>query len=149
MSERVIEVAIEVETDKISESKILELFRTLEKCPFYTIPPGDLSIAVVDESTICKLHQEFLEDPTPTDVITFPGDAEADFAGEIAVSIDQAIKEYSQHGNTFEEELFLYLIHGWLHLAGEDDLEEFARQRMRAAEAKVLGWLNDASRKID
>ncbi|MEM9025722.1 MAG: rRNA maturation RNase YbeY [Verrucomicrobiota bacterium] len=149
MSERLIEVAIEVETDEISESKILELFKTLEKCPFYAIPPGDLSIAIVDESTICELHQKFLEDPTPTDVITFPGDAEADFAGEIAVCIDQAIKEHGHHGNTFEEEIFLYLIHGWLHLAGEDDREESARKRMRAAEAKVLGWLDDASGKID
>ncbi|MGB0373145.1 MAG: rRNA maturation RNase YbeY [Opitutales bacterium] len=143
MTDRIIDVAIEVETDSISEEEIIALFETLDTCPLFAIPKGDLSIAIVDEATICQLHDDFLDDPTPTDVITFPGDSEADFAGEIAVSYDQALKEHTKHGNSFKEELFLYLIHGWLHLAGEDDLAEDTRKRMRAAESAVIGWLKE------
>ena len=33
--------------------------------------PSELEITLLGESAIAKVHGEFLEDPTPTDVITF------------------------------------------------------------------------------
>ena len=142
MAARVIEASIELKDCSVSEEQIIALFELLDSCPSHAIPTGDVSIALVDEKTICELHDEFLDDPSPTDVITFPGDPEADFAGEIVVSYDQAIKEHNQHGNSVEQELRLYLVHGWLHLAGEDDLADDTRTQMREAEKTVLAWLD-------
>ena len=139
--QRIIEAAIEVENSPISEAFIISIFEALDTCPSHSIGPGDLSIALVDENRICAMHEDFLDDPTPTDVITFPADPEADFAGEIVVSYDQAIKEHTRHDNTVTEELILYLVHGWLHLAGEDDLDDISRSKMRLAESSVLSWL--------
>ena len=143
MKTRLVEASIEIDPCSISEETIIALFQQLDDCPSHQIPEGDVSIAIVDEATICQLHETFLDDPSPTDVITFPGDPDADFAGEIIVSYDQAIREHAKHSNTLKQELLLYLVHGWLHLAGEDDLADDTRTSMRSAEKEVLRWLEN------
>jgi probable rRNA maturation factor len=62
----------------------------LERCGRFPINGGDLSIVFVNDAAIAKVHAQFMDDPTPTDVITFPADPELDFAGEIIVSVDHA-----------------------------------------------------------
>ena len=71
-------------------------------------------------------------------MITFPSDPEEDLAGEICVSVDQAIVESQKHGLSFEKELSLYLIHGWLHLVGFNDLEDLDRKIMRQEEKRTM-----------
>jgi probable rRNA maturation factor len=82
-----------------------------------------------------------MADPTATDVITFEGDATAGLAGEICVSADTAAAYAREHGHDFATELTLYVVHGWLHLAGYDDLAPAKKRRMRAAEARALKLL--------
>ena len=100
-----------------------------------------LSVAFVTEETICSLHKQFLNDPTPTDVITFPDDEDiSERTGEICISVDEALKYVHLH--SLEQELTLYLVHGWLHLAGYDDLNEVDRRVMRTMEQKTLQFLS-------
>ncbi|MDX2185439.1 MAG: rRNA maturation RNase YbeY [Opitutaceae bacterium] len=108
------------------------------------VPPGELSIVLFDDKALALLHGEFLDDPTTTDVITFEGFAEAGSAGEICVSADTARRFSNAAGLDFSRELTLYLIHGWLHLAGYDDLEPSKKRRMRAAEKRALALVGDA-----
>lgn len=99
-----------------------------------------LSVAFLTEKTICELHRRFLRNPDPTDVITFPADEnEVECAGEICISVDEALKYAPQ--KRLEEELTLYLVHGWLHLAGYRDEEEKERRTMRRMEQKALNFL--------
>ena len=81
----------------------------------------------------------------PTDVITFPSDTENGLAGEICVSVDQAKEEAKNRKLSFEYELGLYLIHGWLHLVGFDDLDTVDREIMRMEEQRVI----DHVKKLD
>lgn len=141
MVTRNIDVSIDPTFPTIDPGLIVALFEALDQLETFSIPDGDLSIALVDEVMICDLHNRFLGDPSPTDVITFPGDPDEPTAGEIIVSVDQVKKEHARHKNTPDEELMLYLVHGWLHLTGEDDLEEEARTHMRAAERSVIDAL--------
>ncbi|AOS45347.1 metal-binding heat shock protein [Lacunisphaera limnophila] len=96
-------------------------------------------------------------DPTATDVITFEGDPLAELAGEICLSADTAWSFVGAHlarargrapaaslQNAFATELTLYLVHGWLHLAGYDDLQPAKKRRMRAAEARAMKLLLSA-----
>src|SRR5689334_19764508 len=53
-------------------------------------PAGELSVVFLTDRAIARIHGEFMDDPTPTDVITFPGDPTAGVAGEICVSADAA-----------------------------------------------------------
>ncbi|HEY8993823.1 MAG TPA: rRNA maturation RNAse YbeY [Lacunisphaera sp.] len=47
--------------------------------------------------------------------------------------------------NAFAIELTLYVVHGWLHLAGYDDLQPAKKRRMRAAEARAMKLLQEAA----
>jgi probable rRNA maturation factor len=113
-------------------------------------PPGELSLAFLTDAGLARLHADFLADPGVTDVITFAGDPAHDLAGEICVSADAAVRqtgpERSRRAskNNFSDELTLYLVHGWLHLAGYDDLEPRAKRKMRSAEARALKLLRAA-----
>ncbi|MGB0743014.1 MAG: rRNA maturation RNase YbeY [Opitutales bacterium] len=114
------------------------LFETIHQSGAFPITGGELSIAFVNDATIAQIHADFMEDPSPTDVITFPADLEMESAGEIVVSVDHAISRSNELGEPFSRELSLYLIHGWLHLAGYDDRNEADRYKMRAAEQEAL-----------
>ena len=104
---------------------------------------GNLSIAFLDRSSHSQIHGNFLKDFRPTDVITFPADPDERIAGEICVSVDQAIEESGVRGIPFARELSLYLVHGWLHLVGFDDKIDEDRKIMRREESKVLGLIEN------
>ena len=105
--------------------------------------PGELSVVFLTDTAIARLHDDFLDDDTTTDVITFEGEPAFGTAGEICVSADTADTYAAKHGHDFSTELTLYIIHGWLHLAGYDDLEPTKKRRMRAAEKRAMVVLQD------
>ena len=107
-------------------------------------PAGELSLVFLTDAALAKLHGDFLADPTTTDVITFEGDCAAGFAGEICVSADTAAAYAQRHRREFSAELLLYVVHGWLHLAGYDDLVPAKKRAMRRAEARALRQIGRA-----
>ena len=151
------------ENFSVDETEISEILNFLRGNAPWDFPAGTLSVAFFGDDEICRMHEEFLGDPTKTDVITFPGDEifsaprprkksagvladddDSAFAGEICVCVDQAQRMARELGTTPADELLLYLVHGWLHLAGLDDIEERDRAEMRAAEATALELLRGA-----
>jgi len=108
-------------------------------------PAGELSLAFLTDPALARIHADFLSDPTTTDVITFEGNSSLSCAGEICVSADTAANYAKLHDREFSEELTLYVVHGWLHLAGYDDLKPALKRQMRAAEKKAMGLLHDAN----
>ena len=76
----------------------------------------EIEISLISDDEISRVHAEFLDDPTPTDVITF-------HHGEILISADTALRQGGDHGQSLDSELALYLIHGLMHLGGWDDHE--------------------------
>ena len=119
-------------------------------------PGGELSLVFLTDPALAKIHGDFMDDPTATDVITFEGDPAAGLAGEICVSADTAWKyvgsalaptfrarspQAATLREAFAAELTLYVVHGWLHLAGYDDLQPARKRRMRAAEARAMKLL--------
>jgi probable rRNA maturation factor len=107
-------------------------------------PAGELSVSFLTDPALAKLHADYLDDPTTTDVITFEGDESMGIAGDVCVSVDTALAYSTRHAKPFAEELARYVIHGWLHLAGYDDLEPRKKRRMRAAEDRALKLLRAA-----
>ena len=126
---------------KPPEEVTRRLFHAIDASGKFPISSGELSIAFVDDATIAQVHADFMNDPTPTDVITFPADPSMESAGEIIVSVDHALARSEELGEPFSRELSLYLIHGWLHLAGLDDRTETDRAKMRRAEKEALALL--------
>lgn len=121
--------------------KVYQMFKELDNFGVYKIPEGELSIAFVDDSTLTRLHETYLNDPTPTDVMTFPGDPVMDFAGEIVSSVDHAVSASQERNLPLAKELTLYLLHGWLHLSGFRDHTKEESKKMREAESALLKHL--------
>ncbi len=127
---------------EFNEAQVLEVFHFLEDNGVVkNVAPGELSIAFLTHDEHCQLHADFLDDPTPTDVITFPADPNENLAGEICVSIDTAHSYAAKHGIPFSNELTLYLVHGFLHLASFDDLNEDDRKEMKRQEQICMSTL--------
>lgn len=86
-----------------------------------------IEISIVDNPSIASIHMKYLDDPSETDVITFPYN---DGTSEIIVSVDEAIKQAGEYNEPWERELFRYIIHGLLHLHGYLDLQPEQRNLM-------------------
>jgi probable rRNA maturation factor len=134
---------------RFSRAALGRCLEILESQPGPHPPPGEISLAFLTDAALAQLHAEFLHDPTPTDVITFPGDDTGELAGEICVSVDRAIIESAKRRRPLAGELTLYLVHGWLHLAGLDDLTPRGRRAMRQGERRLLAALRRARARPD
>lgn len=121
----------------------------LEASTAFPIASGELSVVFVTDSVIARIHKDFMGDPSPTDVITFPADTTMDFAGEIIISVDHARRQAREYSESLNRELSLYLVHGWLHLSGYDDRTVDDRAKMRSAEQKALKILDQYSIEYD
>lgn len=127
----------------------MALFNALHASGRFPISEGELSIAFVNDANIAQVHADFMEDKSSTDVITFPAHPEMESAGEIIVSVDHALSRAAELGEPFSRELSLYLVHGWLHLAGYDDHKESDRAKMREAEQIALRILDEVDQAIE
>ena len=101
--------------------------------------PADARLEVVFLSAKehTRLHAEFLDDPSETDVMAFPYEDE-DLYGEVLVNVDRAADEARRRSIETANECLLYVVHGALHLLGFRDDEVDARRAMRSAERRVL-----------
>jgi probable rRNA maturation factor len=110
----------------------------------------EISLHFVDTDTICALHEQFFNDPSPTDCISFPMDQEVDptfpyrILGEVFVCPATALQYAKEHQKNVNEELTLYVVHGLLHLIGYDDIEEGAEKNMRATEHRHMTELQSS-----
>ena len=104
-----------------------------------SIERAKIGVAVVDDRTIAELHQRYLDDPDPTDVLSFLLERSPKYLeGEIVVSADTAAASAPTYNWTAAEELLLYVIHGALHLVGYDDSTPKKRPKMREKEGEYL-----------
>lgn len=110
----------------------------------HSIVKGDIYIVFLKNEKISVLNRKYYVKSEPTDVITFIGDKNMNFAGEIFLNIEYAYTFSSKCNKSFAEELTLYLVHGWLHLAGLRDTTETEKAQMRSAENKIMEALKKA-----
>lgn len=103
------------------------------------ISPSELSFIFVDDKYLTRLHDEYLNDKSQTDVITFDvSDEQKDLKGEIYISVERAKDQSGEYGTDINEELYRYVIHGVLHLCGYEDKEDEARVAMKEKEEYYL-----------
>jgi len=100
---------------------------------------AEIGVRLVDDAGIARLHERWLGIPGPTDVITFDLAAGGDgLHGDIAASTETARRLARELGWQPRHELAYYVIHGLLHLTGEDDHTPADRRRMRSRERSLM-----------
>lgn len=101
----------------------------------------ELSVALVGDATMSRLHREFLGISGPTDVITFPLEHDSQgrvLSGEVVVCVAEAKRVARRHGIEVRHELLLYALHGMLHLSGFDDRTQAGFAKMHRTEDRIL-----------
>jgi len=96
-------------------------------------PQAELSILLVDETTMADYHRRFMNLPGPTDVLSFPMDelrppSDDDepplgLLGDIVLCPTITAAQAAENGRTPEGEADYLLVHGLLHLLGFDHAE--------------------------
>ncbi len=94
----------------------------------------EVNVILVSDKRIAQIHRRFMNEPGPTDVITFQH-------GEIFVSTETAKRQAREFGATLDHELRLYLVHGLLHLQGFDDTTPDAAAEMKLVQAQIVAAL--------
>jgi probable rRNA maturation factor len=104
-------------------------------------PLRELSLALVGDRTMSRLHQEFMGIDGPTDVLTFPLDFTRSgkaVSGEVIVCVAEARRGAKRHKTLIQKELLLYALHGMLHLNGMDDRTDSDFNRVHRMEDQIL-----------
>ena len=108
----------------------------------HSIPGAKINVAVVDDPTLAELHQRYLGDASPTDVLSFPLEQSPEYLeGEIVISADAALASAAGYHWSAADELLLYAVHGALHMVGYDDATPKKRAKMRKKEGEYIARL--------
>ncbi len=103
----------------------------------------EFSMVLVNDDRMTRLHDQFMDDPTTTDVLTFdlhdasnlPG---AGVEGEVYICVDEARRRAVELKHDLRDEVLLYAVHGLLHLVGYNDHDADDHARMHAKEDELL-----------
>ncbi|MDO8643737.1 MAG: rRNA maturation RNase YbeY [bacterium] len=102
---------------------VLSLFKSLK------LSEAEVTILFVSDPLIQKYHAAYFNDPTPTDVISFPTE-ESGYLGDILISLPTAARQAKEAQKPFWDEIKLLLTHGLLHLLGYDHQKKRDRTKM-------------------
>jgi len=102
----------------------------------------ELSLSFVDDAEIEQLHVRFMGEPGPTDVLSFPLDADdVDERGTRMIGDVVIAPAIAARNNPDDPagELRLLVVHGVLHLLGFDHEEDDERAAMWARQERYSG----------
>lgn len=111
-------------------------------------PDAELAVVFVDEGAMEQLHVQWMDEPGPTDVLSFPMDelrpGTADrptppgLLGDIVVCPQVADVQAKAAGHTMTDEIALLTTHGLLHLLGYDHALPEEERRMFGLQRELL-----------
>lgn len=109
---------------------------------------AELAILFVDEAAMEELHIKWMDEPGPTDVLSFPMDelrpgtpdrpTPAGLLGDIVVCPTVAARQATTAGHSTAEEMLLLTTHGILHLLGYDHAEPEEEKEMFELQRRLL-----------
>ena len=111
-------------------------------------PDAELAILLVDEGAMEQLHLQWMDEPGPTDVLSFPMDelrpgteesmTPAGLLGDIVICPQVAVAQAETAGHSSLDEMLLLTTHGILHLLGFDHAEPDEEKEMFGIQREIL-----------
>lgn len=102
---------------------------------------GEISYLFCDDEKILEVNQEYLDHDFYTDIITFDYSEGNEISGDIIISLQTVESNSQMYQTDFTDELLRVIIHGILHLCGQNDLTDEEEKAMREAENESLKML--------
>ena len=129
------------------EQSVLDVARyALERMRIHSL--SELSVILVDAAAMEQLHIQWLDEPGPTDVMSFPMDElrpgkedeelPQGLLGDIVLCPEVALKQSKAAGHSMDDELQLLTVHGVLHLLGYDHDEPEDEREMFGLQKQIL-----------
>ncbi len=108
--------------------------------------PAEVSVVLADNHFVQILNRDYRGKDKPTNVLSFetgmkPIKGQPFVAGDIIVAYETVLKEATEQEKSFSEHLAHLLVHGILHLLGEDHLTDKQADKMEAKEIKIMKQL--------
>ena len=100
-----------------------------------------LNVIFCTDEALLAINKRFLNHNYYTDIITFDYSQNNIISGDIFISLDTVKTNAEQFGVAYEQELHRIIIHGILHLCGQDDKTPESRKTMTAKENEALNDL--------
>src|SRR5215813_6752007 len=126
-------------------------------------PLAELSVLLVDTPTMTGLHERWMGEPGPTDVLAFPmdelrpphlggnrddKDPEPGLLGDVVLCLPVAAEQAEKAGHSTQDELELLCVHGILHLLGYDHAEPEEHAVMFGTQDQLLkAWKSEQDAK--
>ena len=141
-------IEINNESDqKVDEARVLALASfALDQLRIH--PDAELAIQFVNEDAMTTLHVQWMDEPGPTDVLSFPMDElrpgnETEISGpgllgDIVVCPQVAATQAIAAGHETINEILLLTTHGILHLLGFDHAEPEEEKEMFGLQREIL-----------
>jgi len=119
----------------------------------------EFSIRLADDAVLHMLNQQYRGMDKPTDVLSFGGErwhdgmkqdgaegdldpamqeGDAEYLGDIIISMERCMAQAAADGHAVDEELALLVVHGTLHLLGFDHNNQSRKKRMWSAQDRAL-----------
>ena len=99
---------------------------------------GEINYIFCDDEKILEINRQFLQHDYYTDIITFDYCEGDTLSGDIFISVDTVTANAKEYSVSFDEELKRVMIHGILHLCGQNDKTADEQQEMRIKENNAL-----------
>ena len=106
-------------------------------------PECEISLTFVDPQEMEELHIKWMDEPGPTDVLSFPMDmpatkGEVVTLGDIVIAPAVAAKQAIDAGHSVEQEIYILATHGLLHILCYDHADPDEEKVMFALQEKIV-----------
>lgn len=121
----------------------------LALAPLKPLPGAELSLLLTDDKRIRIVNRDWRGFDKATNVLSFPAApperiGSSPVVGDIVIALETVAREAETEEKSFGDHLSHLVIHGLLHLLGEDHETEAEAQRMEALETAALARLGIA-----
>ncbi len=125
-------IAKDISIPVISKKKINIWIK--ETAVVYGKKTGEIAYIFCSDESILEINKQYLNHDYYTDIITFDYSENNLISGDIFISIDTVKSNAEEFGEDFNTELHRIMIHGILHLCGQDDKTHELRIEMTRKE---------------
>ncbi|MGC3978895.1 MAG: rRNA maturation RNase YbeY [Paludibacteraceae bacterium] len=135
-------MAEDTEFPSIEQKKVTAWIK--DTVNLYSKKDGRINYIFCSDERILEVNRQYLQHDYYTDIITFDYSQGNKISGDIFISLDTVKSNSVEQGTDYKEELLRIIIHGVLHLCGQNDKLPEDKAEMTHKENQALAHYLDS-----